>query len=130
MNDTIAVVKTAYVLEEAYEMGHSRHTGTASEVADTAEEFDLSPLKGSAQWANNIAPELRSMAGLDDSGHGTYQENRQIAAVVPGCEEDEPAEARLVDAREFFGALVEAFDAGAYDAIEDTYDPDSAQHCW
>jgi predicted lipid-binding transport protein (Tim44 family) len=96
-------------------------------LEDEEERLDLSPFKGSARWANHIAPDLRAMAGHADSGPGTYTVNRQVAAIHDGCEEDEPAEADLVEARQLFQALVEAWDMGAYDGAEDTYDPDSAQ---
>ena len=121
----VAVVKPYYLLEEAYRMGHNEFTTMAPPDGDIDEEFDLSPFKSSARWANHIAPDLRAMAGYADSGHGTYQEHRQVAAIHDGCEEDEPPEADLTDASRLFEALVEAYDMGAYDGVADTYDPDS-----
>jgi len=121
----IAVVKQAYVLEEAYEMGHSEFS-----PLDPPEdaEMDLAPFKDGARWCNSLLPTLRAVAGFADSGHGTFQEHRQVALVHPGCEVDEPAEADLVDAHIVYQALVSAYDMGAYDGWEGTYDPDSAQH--
>lgn len=129
MTETIAVVKPYYLKEEAYRMGHDRFEGAGDGIEDfDPRDFELSYFKGTATWANNVAPELRAMAGLADRGHGTYQSDRRVAAIKPGCEEDEPAEAELVSAREIFRELVEAFDMGAYDGVEGTWDPDSAQY--
>lgn len=122
----VAVVKPYYLLEEAYQKGHDEFAGMDAPEDD--EELDISPFKGSARWANIVAPELRSMAGYADGGHGTYQQQRQVAAIHAGCEEDEPAEADLVDCSHLFEALVEAWDTGALDGWEGTYDPDSVQH--
>jgi hypothetical protein len=126
-NDTIAVVKPYYLTEEAYRMGHDEFTDVD---AESAEEIEFSHFTGSARWANIIAPKLRAMAGYDDRGHGTYQEERQIAAIKPGCEEDEPAEAHLMDAFHLYDSLTDAYRMGAYDAVEDTYDPEAATHEW
>lgn len=123
MTDTIAVVKPYYLKEEAYQMGHDRFGGVE---IDAPGDFDLSPFKGTAAWANTVAPKLRCMAGHADRGHGTYQENRKVAAIEAGAEEDEPAEAELIEAADLYTELVRAFDMGAYDAVEDTFDPDAA----
>lgn len=118
----IAVVKQDYRLREAYDMGHQRFKDADLGDDDPVTEH----FKESATWANTVAPRLRAMAGLADRGHGTYQEDRQVAAVHPGAEEDEPAEAELIDARELYRAFVEAFDLGAYHAaVEDRHDPES-----
>jgi len=122
----VAVVKPDYLLEEAYRMGHDRFEDAEEPPED--EEVDLYPFKGSATWANHVAPRLRAMAGYADSGHGTYQEDRQVAAIHSGAEEDEPAEADLIDPHYLYRALVEAWDLGAYDGYANQYDPDSAQH--
>lgn len=123
----VAVVKPYYLLEEAYRMGNDEFQDVEADE-DEAEPIDLSPFKDSARWANHVAPDLRSMAGYADAGHGTYQQHRQVAAIHHGCEEDEPAEADLYDASHLFEALVEAWDTGAYDGAADTYDPDSVQN--
>jgi hypothetical protein len=125
--DTIAVVKPYYRIEEAYSMGHDEFSDVE---ADSAEEIEFSHFTESARWANIIAPDLRAMAGYADAGHGTYREGRQIAAIKPGCEEDEPAEAYLMDADSLYESLVDAYRMGAYDGVEDTYDPEAATHDW
>ena len=122
----VAVVKPYYLLGEAYSMGHAEFEDM--DAPPEEEELDISPFKESARWANIIAPKLRSMAGYADGGHGTYQDHRQVAAIHAGCEEDEPAEADLVDASDLYSAIVEAYDTGALDGWEGTYDPDSVQH--
>lgn len=115
MNDTIAVVKPHYLTEKAYKMGFERFQDLDGEET---EGFDLAPFKSGAHWSNTLAPKLRAMAGYDDRGHGTYTDERQVAAIVPGAEEDEPAEAELTDAHHIYTELVKAFDRGAYDAAE------------
>jgi hypothetical protein len=114
--DSIAVVKVHYRLEEAYRQGYNEFEGF--EFQDDDEPLDLSHFKSSARWVNNIAPELRAMAGYADSGPGTYTVEREVAAIKPGCEEDEPAEAELVECIHVHQRLVEAFDKGAYDAAD------------
>jgi len=127
----VAVVKPYYLVEEAYRMGHSRfEDAEVPEDGDTDLYESLSYFKEYAQWSNSIAPKLRAMAGYADAGHGTYRERRQVAAIKRGCEEDEPAEADLLDARFIYDILVEAWDAGALDGYEDTYDPDRVQHLY
>lgn len=113
MTDKIAVVKPAYAEEEAYELGYKRFEGLD---ADERGDFDLSHFKESAEWANSVAPKLRAKAGFGDSGTGTYRRGRQVAAIMPGCEEDEPAVAQVLDASFLFNDLVDAFDKGARDA--------------
>jgi len=115
MSDTIAVVKPNYALEEAYNMGYEEFFSLSGEET---EDFDFAPFTDSARWANIILPKLRAMAGFDDRGHGTYRESRQVAAIEPGCEEDEPAEAELMDCSFVFEELSDAFRKGAYDAVE------------
>lgn len=126
----VAVVKPYYLTEEAYRMGHRFTKGMDDDTVPDDELLDLSPIKESARWANNIAPSLRAMAGYLDNGHGTYTDAREVAAILPGCEEDEPAEADLCSARDVFNALVKAWDMGAMDGYENTYDPESARYAW
>lgn len=115
MGEEIAVVKPYYAVEEAYNMGYSKFSGTDT---DESGRVDLAPYHSTADYANNVLPRLRAMAGYADAGHGTYQEHRKVAAVDAGCEEDEPAEAELREASHIFNSLVDAFNNGAYDAIE------------
>ena len=120
----VAVVEPYYLTGEAYEMGHAEF----SEVeAETAEDVDFSQFTSTARWANIIAPKLRAMSGArDPTGKGTYTQHREVAAIHAGCEEDEPAEADLVDSRHLYEALVDAYRTGALDSVEDTYYPDDS----
>lgn len=111
-DNDIAVVKPYYLKEEAYNMGYDRFEGCEVE---SIEGFDLAPFRSSAAYANNVLPSLRAMAGAADRGAGTYTDHREVAAIKPGCEEDEPAEAELVNSRYIFDELLEAWDMGAYD---------------
>jgi len=114
MTDTV-VVKPYYAEERAYKDGYNRFDDA---VVEDAESYDLAAHRSSATYANNVLPMLRAEAGYGDRGHGTYQEHREVAAIVPGCEEDEPAEAKLLDARYVLDDLIDAWENGVYDAIE------------
>ena len=119
-----AVVKPHYLTEEAYSMGHEEFSHLE---ADSAEEVDFSEFTGGARWANVIAPRLRAMAGAaDPGGKGTYTAHREVAAILPGCEEDEPPEADMVSSQRLYEALVDAYRTGALDSVEDTYYPDDS----
>jgi hypothetical protein len=124
MTDEIAVVKPYYRREEAYRKGYEAFSDT--DLPDEAEP-DIDGLRESARYANHVLPDLRAMAGHADRGHGTYNENRQVAAIKPGCEEDEPAAARLTEATRVFGSLLRAWERGAYDALADL-DADPGRH--
>lgn len=123
MTDNIAVVKPYYLKEEAYRMGHSEFEDT--DLGPDADP-DLSGFTDSARYANHVLPDLRAMSGFEDNKGGTYTVNRRVAAIKPGCEEDEPAEAELTEAQYVFEELVSAWRMGAYDGMEDTYDPEAA----
>jgi len=117
----VAVVKPYYLTEQAYRMGHDEFSDVES---DSAEDVEFSHFTSSSRWANFIAPRLRAMAGAaDPTGKGTYTGHREVAAVLPGCEEDEPPEADLVSSQDLYSALVDAYRTGALDAVEDTYYP-------
>jgi len=115
MTDTIAVVKPFYVKQKAYRMGYEEFSDLDGEET---EDFDLAPFKGSARWSNTIAPRLRAMAGYSDTGPGTYTEDREVAAIERGAEEDTPAEAEITEARHIYQKVVQSFDVGALDAAE------------
>jgi hypothetical protein len=120
----VAVVRPHYVTGKAYDMGHSEFTDVE---ADTAEDVEFHHFTETARWANVIAPKLRAMAGAaDPTDAGTYTAHREVAAIHPGCEEDTPAEADLVDSQRLYESLVDAYQTGALDAVEDTYYPDDS----
>ena len=122
----IAVIKPDYIIEEAYRMGHDEFSDVE---ADSAEDVEFHYFTESARWANIILPRLRAMAGAaDEMGVGTYTDHRDVAAIHSGCEEDEPAEADLISSKHVHGELVDAYRMGALDAVEETYDPESALH--
>jgi hypothetical protein len=120
----VAVVKPHYLTEKAYSMGHDEFSDVE---ADSAEDVDFGQFTSTARWANVLAPRLRAMAGAaDPGGKGTYTHHREVAAIHPGCEEDQPAEADLVGSERLFEALVDAYRTGALDSVEDTYYPDDS----
>jgi hypothetical protein len=114
-NADVAVVEIDYRREVAYNMGHREFA-----ELDTAEDTEIDPqyITDSARWANVIAPDLRAMAGYADSGPGTYTEDRQVAAIIPGCEDDNPADADLLNASFVYAELNDAYFRGAYDAVD------------
>ena len=114
-NADVAVVEIDYQEEAAYNMGHAEFADH-----DTADDPEVDPyfITDSARYANIIAPDLRAMAGYGDRGMGTYTEDRQVAAIVPGCEEDVGVQlADLTDASALFDELHSAFFRGAHDAL-------------
>lgn len=115
MTDTIAVVRMALALEDAYAMGYDRFEGMDAEAA---EGFTFAPFTDSATWANTVLPSLRARAGFEDSGHGTYRVDRQVAVIAEGDEDDEPADAELVFTQWVFGRLVDEYRRGAHDAAD------------
>lgn len=117
VSDTIAVVRPYYRTEDAYKMGYNRFDGVETGLPDDAEP-DLSGFRSSAAYANNTLPTLRAMAGFADSKGGTYTVERQVAAIKDGHEEDTPAEADLLSSRHVLDRLMEAWESGAYDAME------------
>lgn len=124
MTETVTIVDATRAKVEAYQMGHGRFSDLSGEEA---EGFDLAPFKDSATWANHVAPQLRAMAGFADGGHGTYQQDRQVVAVTPQTEGDQPRDGELMEsARYIHDELVQAFDMGAYDGVEGSFDPDAA----
>lgn len=120
-----AVVKVAYAEEEAYSMGFDRFDQSLPDIDSNEDKrMAVDHFQETAQYANVVAPRLRAISGFDDGGHGTYQMNREVAEVKPGCEEDEPAPARITDARTIFNEVViDAWHRGANDAL-DGRDPD------
>jgi hypothetical protein len=114
MSEEIAVVKPHYYTEKAYKKGYARF---ADQELPDDEMPSLEGFTQSAAYANHVLPGLRSMAGFDDSGPGTYTIERKVAAIHPGCEEDEPAEAVLVPSQRVFDCLIEAWRDGAHDAM-------------
>jgi len=116
-SDTTVVVEEVEALDSAYDAGYSEFDEVPA--AESDEPADLSFFTGSARYANIVAPRLRATAGLADRGHGTYQEDREIALVPVGNEDDKPAECRLMSARDFFQHAVHPeWRRGAYDALE------------
>lgn len=108
-----AVVVLPEAVEEAYRMGYGRFV----DAPQDAHGRDLSHYKESARYINHVAPKLRSMAGHADSGMGTYTDTRQVALVE--YPDDRPMEAELSDSRTVYRMLVDAWDRGAYDALDD-----------
>jgi len=116
-SDTTVVIEEVEALDSAYDAGYSEFDEIPA--AESDEPADLSFFTETARYANIVAPRLRATAGLADSGHGTYQEDREVAVVPVGCEDDEPAECRLMSARDFFQHAVHAeWRRGALDALQ------------
>lgn len=121
MTEQIAVVKPYYYTEQAYDKGYDRFAD-GDPVDDPFAGLD--GFREGSTYANHVLPGLRSMAGYDDSGPGTWTVDREVAAIHRGCEEDEPATADLVHCERVFNALVKAWTDGALDALRgDERDP-------
>lgn len=101
---------------EAYSMGYERFTDVEVE---NGENFELSHFKEYANWANNIHPSIRALAGYEDSKGGTYTVNREVVTVEAHTLEDMPMMGEKTEAHFVESELLEAFDTGAYDAVDD-----------
>jgi len=108
-DNTIYVVDEIEAKEDAYHMGYNRFKGMDTLKEDELLEFHL--FTESAQWANNIAPQLRAMAGAKDSGHGTYQQHSEIVTVTEP--RDSPMEGQQCDSFELYSELIDMYRQGA-----------------
>jgi len=115
MAQTIPVVNIDAAEEEAYEMGYDKFTGVA---ADVEGDFDLEHFRDSADYANNVLPSLRALAGHGDTGPGTYTVDREVAVIEYHQVEDLPAEGERAEAHHLLTELLEMWERGAYDAGE------------
>ena len=113
--DEMTIVNVLSVVREAYDMGYNRFEGFRA--IDNEDPIDLSHFKESASWANNVAPELRSMAGNADRGYGTYNERREVI-VTNTLESSHRQEGETVDSAELVKVVREAWDLGAYDSLD------------
>lgn len=120
VNDSADRFKEAAVVVSHEAVGIAYHYGYNT-VPPAIDDYDPSAPdyhKDSAVWANTRAPHLRATAGLADAGHGTYQVDRLVALV--DAPDDRPMEADLIDASVVFDSLVDAYDRGRRDALNDT----------
>jgi hypothetical protein len=114
MNDTIPVVYESEALDNAEALARTEYADIPLEALE-ADEFRVRT--DSAHWANGIAPELRALSGFEDTGYGTYQQDRDIALVPVGCGDDSPAEAELLRAKQFSVDVFEAYRDQAYECF-------------
>lgn len=123
--DKIPVIEEAEVLSDAYHSGYKMHEDSDDPAAGEVHEV-VEAVKGTALWANTIAPQLRAMAGYHDTGYGTFTTEREVALIPEGDGDDRPAEAVEMGGVHVYEALVDAFDVGALDALEGR-DPDATR---
>lgn len=116
-DDMTVVIEEVEALDRAYDIGYEEFDPVPEAESDGP--VNLSFFTETARYANHVAPSLRQIAGHDDGGHGTYQEDREVAVVPVGCEDDVPAECRLVPASTFYSEAVHVeWRRGALDALE------------
>lgn len=112
-DNTTKVVVEPEAKERAYRMGYDRFTHEPNEPID---DMWFSHYTESAEWAHTKLPQLRCMAGYEDTmGKGTYQGSQDI--VVVEYPEDRPMDGEIVESHYLFQELVEHFRMGAYDKI-------------
>lgn len=121
--DDAPVVNLDKQAEQAYRMGYREMAGFGDAfLGDRDGEklpADLSAFKSGANWANNINPKLRCMAGnADPTGMGTWTGERPVVVLRAHEVDDEPAPGTLVDSAHISRLLVDWWDRGAYDAME------------
>lgn len=116
--DTMPVVRDPTAVKAAYKDGFNRFDRAVVEEADDPMTA-VAHFKETARWANHVAPQLRAAAGFDDAGGmGTYTAGRVVAVLDVALEDDGPAAADVMRAGDVYTALVEAFDLGAYAALD------------
>lgn len=116
MTETVKVVDLHQTKEDAYERGYLRFEDAEVEHP---EEWGFHYFTESAEWANNVLPKLRAMAGYDDTEDGgvyagTYQVERRVVLVEEP--RDEPAEGDIINGRYLHDELVDCYRDGANDA--------------
>lgn len=115
---TIGVIPEADVLDEAYRMGYNRFEDAAETADEHGDELDsLEHYKEMATYINNVAPRLRALAGYVDSGHGTYQVERDVVVIPDHAQDDVPRDGQHKSIEWVHGKVVDAFDRGALDAL-------------
>jgi len=112
-DNEIPVIVEPEAKENAYNMGFNRFNEPQDK--EIGKEW-FSHYTETAEWANSKLPDLRCMAGADDSGHGTYTQHREI--VVVEYPDDRPMSGEKTNSQYLFDELVEQFRNGAYDKIE------------
>jgi len=113
MAQIIPVVKIDDAKEQAYDTGYDKF----SEVpVDDPETFDLEGFRDSADYANNVLPSLRALAGHEDGVYGTWTGDRDVAILEAHQEDDVPAKCVVTMASDLLDELLEAWERGAYDA--------------
>lgn len=126
MTENVKVVVLPEAMESAYNMAFDRFEEV--EVNDCCGEaaYDLSFFKETAEFANNVHPTIRSMSGYEDSGYGTYTvENRTVVVRDP---DDRPMDGELMNCTYVESDLIEAYDCGAFDAMEGNERYDSLEN--
>lgn len=111
---TTNVIVADRVEEEAYDLGYDRFEGLAGEET---EDFTLSPFRDGAEYANQVLPRLRALAGFTDpSGVGTYTSDTDIVIVDEADLDDDPIAGESWTASEYHSVLVDCWCDGARDA--------------
>ncbi len=106
--------------EEAKEKGKEKGKPAGRQIAEREGEMDddelsiqktksLNGLTQSAEYANSILPELRKMAGFEDSGIGTFRE-------VPYGDSDDHKLSQI------HSELVTAYHEGFFEGLQEAYE--------
>lgn len=114
---SINVVVADRAEEQAYELGYERFEAFENS-ADEQTELDLSAFTSSSEYANEVLPALRALAGRDDAGHGTYQVGGEIVIVDAANLEDDPITGDRRTTEEYVSVLVDRWHDGARDAFD------------
>lgn len=121
MTETLPIVLEVASKGEAYQIGFDTFRRTRPGPAG---RLSLSNFTQLDVYTDEIAPDLRSLAGYGDNGPGTYQEDRKIGLIQQGDESDNPTEAELLQASVFFDTVKEEFNRGAKMALDHAYGGD------
>jgi len=84
-------------------------TRAAYEMGAAYSGYDRDQLVQSAEYANDVLPEVRSMAGFTDTGPGTYRELPEVG----GMTDDQVEEELEATAEELLDTFWDGFDSAA-----------------
>lgn len=108
------VVVADRVVEQAYNLGYDRFESVEADE----DVVDLEGFRSGAEYANHVLPELRALAGYDDAGYGTYQQDGEIVIVDEADLDDDPIAGDSWTAGEYLSVVVDRWHDGVRDALE------------
>lgn len=87
------------------------------------EEFDIGFFTESAEYANNVAPILRQLAGHEDGGYGTFTQKRDVLVIDNDDADELATDAGFIDAdmvwsADLFDEIHDSWLEGVHEAVD------------